>query len=42
MNRHDFSVAYAKRAGITQEASAKTCEEVFYQTTSGRNVTINL
>lgn len=29
MNRHDFSVAYAKRAGITQEASAKTCEEVF-------------
>lgn len=29
MNRHDFSVEYAKRAGITQEASAKTCEEVF-------------
>lgn len=29
MNRHDFSVAYAKRAEITQEASAKTCEEVF-------------
>lgn len=29
MNRHDFSVEYAKRAGITQAASAKTCEEVF-------------
>lgn len=29
MNRHDFSIEYVKRTGVTQEASAKTCKEIF-------------